>query len=345
MQHGYLPTTLQIYSRAPDMWHLDAMADAVGFNPSIQVTATTIVKGRKGFAVDKDKNKGDDSTASRWANAKPVKARSRIALIFDDVEDTCEERQNDPMKGLRIFYLEHRAEGGRAYKVIDEDGYVWDFREDVLMEVMVTVGISPGGILNGEYVFGVVGSQMKLVRVGSQLYKDLTAGSDRKAKKAIGKDTLEIGGVYRSKGGKLAMFCGYSYTSSDPKKKFLWYEVPTYKHLGDRVELPKDWLDNYFWFKATNSHTYVECVTSFDVPDDLIAQIRARYIQRTRADLQNQLDRDAAYRRSPSWGRTHASTSPATFWREREAWATLTRHGDPLNLPEDLRPFFPVAAA
>jgi hypothetical protein len=67
------------------------------------------------------------------------------------VTDGFEEVENTPKK-IRVFTLEHRAEGGRAYKVVTEDGYYFDMREGVLLDTLVHCGCEADGTLGGEFV-------------------------------------------------------------------------------------------------------------------------------------------------------------------------------------------------
>lgn len=118
---------------------------------------------------------------------------------------TTEEVDNIPIKNVVITGLEKRGNGGRAYKVIVNDKYYVDLREDVLLECMLSSGITPGGKLNGEYIWAKVGSEMKLVRVNSGLYHELVKNTLLTDVPKIKK--LEIGRVYKSK-TKSAVYLG-----------------------------------------------------------------------------------------------------------------------------------------
>lgn len=254
-KRGYVPENLIIYSRAPDTWHLDAMHEG-GTYQHRDHRETHTVKGRKGFAVDKEKDKGERGTAGRWANAKPLTARSRVAMLFEDVDEAWEERPNKPLKNLRVFHLEQRAEGGRAYKVLDEDGYVWDMREDVFVEACIECGIKKGGIIGGQYVWAVNHTQMRLVRVGSQLHKDLSDAGKRRKQKKLGVKDLVPGKVYANAAGELAYFAGF--VKVDKKKHQLWFKP---RNAADPDELAREIpsTDNHFRWEVVQSSSYVEC--------------------------------------------------------------------------------------
>lgn len=296
---GYIPQELVIYSRAPDTWHLDAMYDMAGYNTPTGAPDGTVetVKGRKGFPVDKAKDKGTTGTASRWADAKPVTARSRIALLFDDVADAYETVPNDPRKNLRVFYLEERGEGGRAYKVIDEEGYVWDMREDVFLEALMTQGIRPGGYLNGEFIFGIKGSQIRLVRVGSHLHSLLDDGSRRKTLAPIPDKDLVVGKLYQNKAGKTGMFCGWVCSHNAPKKAGLWYQFYSWDKT---CKLPGDWMARPHSFSVVAKHGYVTALAEPPavVPANLVMEVRSRYA----TSHTNYLNQMAEQARIQRWG-------------------------------------------
>lgn len=119
-------------------------------------------------------NKKTNETGVKWANEAPyqldpasgkwVKGKSNATTV---------DRPNDPIKSVKIMDLEIRGQGGRAYKVLIDEKYYVDLREDVLLDVIFECGIEKGGKLKGEFIFAVVGSQMKLVRVGSLLHDKL----------------------------------------------------------------------------------------------------------------------------------------------------------------------------
>lgn len=119
------------------------------------------------------------------------------------------ERDNAPISGVRIFSLDIRSEGGRAYKVVLPDNIYVDLREDVLLDAMLHAGVSPGGVLGGEYVFARVASQMKLVRVGSELHQSLLTVAAKGKMHRLSNDELKPGHVYETKSGKRAAFLGW----------------------------------------------------------------------------------------------------------------------------------------
>lgn len=135
-------------------------------------------------------------------------------------------RENLPMEGLKVVTLEHRGNGGRAYKVITPDGFYFDLREDILLDLMKTEGISPGGILNGKFLWARVGSEMKLVRAGSALYEALLEAGERALMSNISIKALKVGTLYETKKGDRGLFLGFvdtwEYRLVWPNKQSTW---------------------------------------------------------------------------------------------------------------------------
>lgn len=140
-------------------------------------------------------NEKTQKTAKAWA--EQMNWRYRGTTNKDSFTSTISERPNDPISGIRLIGLERRSQGGRAYKALVLDKYVVDFREDVLLDAILNGGILDNGVLPGEYIFASVGSEMKLIRVGSLLHEKMIEATDYWKKDVI--DKLEVGGVYRNK--------------------------------------------------------------------------------------------------------------------------------------------------
>jgi hypothetical protein len=71
-------------------------------------------------------------------------------------------RPNGGLK-ISIIDLESREEGGRAYKVVDQYGCMYDLRERVMLDIIKRIGITPGGGIPGTFRFVMDGSQQLLV--------------------------------------------------------------------------------------------------------------------------------------------------------------------------------------
>jgi hypothetical protein len=154
-------------------------------------------------------NPKTQKTALEWAS-RPEYTYVNRQTVRKDHTPVVTERANDPIRNIRLIGLEHRGNGGRAYKALIDDTYVFDFREDVLLDAILNDGILPDGILPGEYIFSSVNSEMKLIRVGSLLHAKMVAATAYWSEKVITK--FEVGGVYKNKVSEL-LYLGTVYTS------------------------------------------------------------------------------------------------------------------------------------
>lgn len=192
------------------------------------------------------------------------------------------QKPNDPISGVRVFTLEIRGQGGRAYKCITPDGFYVDMREDVLLDTIIKCGIKKNGVLNGKFVFARHGSQMKLVRVGSALHDALTDATERRDMPVIPDKELKPGGLYQNKRGDRAIFLGYGdyeqfsnipiYKNEQRRyswepnavshyevkrqvvtKRMLWWECRSHSIANDKPETIKKAWDETFVVNAQNS--------------------------------------------------------------------------------------------
>lgn len=175
--------------------------------------------GNKTFEVnpcyisDSD-NKKTLETGKQWADSGyyDYEKRETIKTGYKTFEI-----DNKPFKNIQIVTLEIRDKGGRAYKVCADIGeyknLYFDMREDILLDTIFNLGIQPGGIIPGEFIFARVGSQMKPIRVGSFLHEKMIESTEYNEK---GKCELEIGGIYSNKKGELSIYLG-EYWCREPK--------------------------------------------------------------------------------------------------------------------------------
>jgi hypothetical protein len=175
-------------------------------------------------------------------------------------------RKNEPMTGIQVVALEHRGNGGRAYKVKTAEKYYFDMREDVMLDAMIKEGISPGGILNGKFIFGRVGSQMKLIRVGSELHKGLLAAVAANNSKKLDASTFQVGDVFEGKTGKQKVFCGWvstaTFTHTSKTKDPRGHSYGSYGFVDtfSYKPIPKAmlWLDTWGGFGSKDFETNIK---------------------------------------------------------------------------------------
>lgn len=224
------------------------------------------------------------------------------------VEGTSTKMSNEPVSGLRIVGLTRRRSGGRAYKVIQPPNYLVDLREDVLLDAMYNHGVSAGGRVGGEYVWSVNGSQMRLVRVGSSAYKQLSLYEDLKNLKRVPIKDLKPGSIYRGQTGPPSLFVGHISTicarsrwdygrrdgqyqrlflgvDTRKRKAMLWYRVYGNKCTAEDVvasftgfitnsfnEQNND--KHYGTMEVRTSHNMRKEIGSIEMPHDIIYVLR-----------------------------------------------------------------------
>lgn len=213
-------------------------------------------------------NKKTLKTAIEWAENHrqwyDPQTKKHLKKSDPVIQDT---RKNEPITGVQVVALEERGNGGRAYKVKTKDKYYFDMREDVMLDTMVTDGIAKGGILNGRFIFGRVGSQMKLVRIGSELHKALLEAVFTNKTKALDKETFQVGDVLENKSGKQKVFCGWISTANfslsmkvKPNKSQIYTNKTTYVDSFSYNEMPKAmlWLNTWSKFNEKDYRSYVK---------------------------------------------------------------------------------------
>lgn len=149
-------------------------------------------------------------------------------------------RDNEPFT-VTITDLHVRSEGGRAYKVVDADMRCFDLREDQVLEVMKLCGILPGGSVPGSFVWGILGSQVRLVLVDGELHKMMIDGAQNKKDFEARQDSgaapspssLIPGHVYRKKDGSLHVFLGRCTAPFIDKSHYAFIEMPVNEGLTD----------------------------------------------------------------------------------------------------------------
>jgi hypothetical protein len=143
---------------------------------------------------------------------------------------------NSPIDNIKVIGLDIRGNGGRAYKVVIDDLYYVDMREDVILDVMFETGIQAGGKLNGTFIWVKYGSQLKLVRVGSELHKEFVEKNERyESFVEIKPKDVEVGGLYEMKSGKIYLYLGkmsaYHYYQSEKRGGYFSDDKYYNKHI------------------------------------------------------------------------------------------------------------------
>lgn len=154
-------------------------------------------------------SKTSPETAKRWAEGYAWNNKNN-----DPAEYLT--RDNEPF-AVTITDLDVRSEGGRAYKVIDADNRRFDLREDQVIEVMRLVGVQPSGKIPAQFVWGLLGSQLRLILVDGELHKVMAKQTEQlkdvERRKSTGGNVLTPakllpGHVYSRRDGKRVAFIG-----------------------------------------------------------------------------------------------------------------------------------------
>jgi hypothetical protein len=238
-------------------------------------------------------NKSSEKTAKKWTRNNT----DGVLHIF----------KNEPIKNVRVLSLESRGEGGRAYKALIDRFYI-DLREDVLMDTILKSGISKGGILGGDYIWVKINSQIKLVRIGSEIYDLISEFHAKKDIKPISKNQLEIGGIYQNRKKEKVIFIGYGqnivfkdntkkcdsitfdFEYSKKKNVLVFFE---YYNFQSDIKNEQDFkkscklttADGNFRIRLVNDNNYIEKVGNISVPTNLINTIRERALSKIRQDV------------------------------------------------------------
>jgi len=208
---------------------------------------------------------------------------------------------NQPFS-IVICSLEHRGNGGRAYKVMTEDGFYFDLREDVLLEALLTEGCEPGGFLGGKFLWMMAHNSMKLIREGSQIHEDMKDATKRRAATVIPNNQLVVGCVYGGKDTKdQALFLGEVIVGKG-RPKLLFFPLDRYGYRNKQT--PQQEFDGYQQAQYANggidfyrydfkfTHKYVEKVDEVSLPKNHLAGIRSAAL----AEMRKRIDENYAMR-------------------------------------------------
>ena len=189
-------------------------------------------------------------TAKRWADNTTYDHKTRQYVRGPEPEFL--ERNNDPF-GITIIDLDVRSEGGRAYKVVDTQDRCFDLREDQVLEVFKHVGIHAGGQVPGQFVWGILGSQMRMVLVGGDLHKEMVAQAeslknfkrDQVAGLTPTEGSLQFGHIYRKRDQSLHLFLGRAKVPGNDKALFAFVKLPSSPPLHEDLTTYDDLGETY----------------------------------------------------------------------------------------------------
>lgn len=261
--------------------------------------------------------------------------------------------ENKPVSGIRIVGFSRRSGGGRAYKVVYPPNYLVDLREDVLLDTIYHMGINAGGRMNGEYIWSTNGSQMRLIRVGSQEYQNCISKTQIDKLPRIPVKDLKEGTVYVGKSGSAAIFLGhistilattiwdynmphrdssfynrrFSRIETRKQKAMLWFKTYGNKNVENTIEM----FNEYFssdenrlrgGFPSIDiSHSMRKVCKTIQLPENIVFLIRDRFSQTILFEAERRIN--------------ELSSSGANFSREDAditMASTLCNRSDILNM-------------
>jgi len=200
LSRGHIPKTLLVVTQPTEL--LTVTADGKDYTTT----------ARPAYFIDAD---GATEKAIEWGvtwghheddmHLPPFKRR-RI-----EVQPETETIPNKPFTNLRLWTIDTRAKGGRAFKFIDEQGRLFDVREDVFLEAVHNGEVrSPGKcvFLTGQYIWVRVHASMRLARVNSITYTSLLEAGRRKDLTKIPMKELEVGTIYMKRDGEYEVYLG-----------------------------------------------------------------------------------------------------------------------------------------
>lgn len=195
---GYIPERIKYVQRPPrevsDYWEHDWLTPEELRRKGVMVS--------EAFPIDAT-NKKTLETAMRWA-----KGRYNYDPKAKEIEPKITEVPNDPIPTVEVVSLDIRSEGGRAWKVLIHGTYYVDLREDVLLDSLRNGEGVVRGELTGPFVWCLVGSHMKLVRVGSKLHDAVIEAGERRDSKNVTGAALKAGDIYENRKGEKFVFLG-----------------------------------------------------------------------------------------------------------------------------------------
>lgn len=239
------------------------------------------------MAVDAN-NKKTILTAEKWASDNGKKNVSKT-------------ESDNIIKDIILCNIEYRGNGGRAYKVI-ADGYYVDLREDVLTDIMLKSSIINGKI-NGEFIWAMVNSEMKIVRKDSELYNELIKSANLKSIKPIPIKELEVGGIYEDRNGMQSIFLGivdtYSITNNTKNRDYfdvfrkplpevkenfsinrinkalLFFNISYEKFSLEKED--KSIINDTYCYSYNKSHSFIKKIKQTKIEDNILELIRKKY--------------------------------------------------------------------
>lgn len=226
----------------------------------------------------------------------------------------CIQIKNNPISEVEL--LDHR-------RVIVHKNYAVEVDKDFTLDAMLSSKIE-GGKFNGEFVWCLIGTKLKLVRIGSDLHNHVLDCIRRSKLPKIKKKDFEVGGIYSTPSGKTEMYLGKVNTeycfvdykvnkirNEEHKNKHLFYKV--YNTEFDNIEQDISNIRPYN-LNIKNTHSFVEKVKNVSLSSDIISRIREAAVKNMRSMIADSHENKnwvlSEYRYNSHIINMHLSTEP-----------------------------------
>jgi len=214
-----------------------------------------------------------ENTAKSWSenHSRSYNSEKRCYEYAKPKEPIVAENR---FNSLSIIDLECRGNGGRAYKVtlpVEGSNLLFDLREGPLLDMINTLGIKPGGCIEGEFEFVMNKSQLNLVRVGSSIWEEAKRMSEASK---VPTTAYKVGSIYSDKSQKnFWIYLGAMLTKLEGSSKLekVHVALETWS-LKDTLLKPPTLLgDSGVCLRIKKSFTFYE--TEYTVPEDAYGEV------------------------------------------------------------------------
>jgi hypothetical protein len=279
---------------------------------------------------------------------KAVKLANSIFWGAKSIAVTTTTLDNDPIKNLRIISYDTKFSGSPTYKAI-ANGFCVDLKEEILLEALLNDGVEPGGILKGEFVWARLGSNLKLIKVGSAIYNDIIKYQNKKNLKPLQKNVFEVGGIYQTSRGDKSIFLGLADTTSFShyiannfnfkqhclKKGYIFYNLDDEEDPGsilDENYLKKEIAKCYF----KSNHKLIEKIDQIKIDYDVISTVRDAAIKKIKNQLVDYVNRKNITNNSPNIMASYLEYSIVYYSKLLNMYPTNTKAVEPFNIKKYL---------
>jgi len=211
------------------------------------------------------------ATAQEWAqnsfgyrgsNARyDIPATGTLATLKELI------RKNDPFE-ITLCDLDFRGNGGRAYKVVDKDGYYFDLREDVLFESLHNSGCI-GGKFQSKYLWCLDHNVMRIIREDSAIHKEFQKIKVIENTEVLKNSELVVGGIYQFKNKPKQLFFGFTQQPNARNFRQLWYELnpaDTLFSIQNSLQVDRSGSATIFWrLRLAKEHSAIKKIDQMSI--------------------------------------------------------------------------------